>query len=112
MPVTFLLPPTGCNPEPSDSNEFICGAVRVNTVRRFQRGAGSARSVLGAVLLFVAVGHQNVFSITDTCRDELVSTGTVVALICITLATIVSIWVWLPNKFQADMGLLLAFMFG
>jgi len=38
-------------------------------------------------------------------------TGRVVALIGITMAAGVITWVWSPIKFQADMGLLLAFMF-
>jgi hypothetical protein len=38
-------------------------------------------------------------------------TGRVVALVGITLATGVGIWSWSPIKFQADMGVLLAFMF-
>tara|TARA_B100000282_G_scaffold262245_1_gene211643 strand:- start:81 stop:755 length:675 start_codon:yes stop_codon:yes gene_type:complete len=38
-------------------------------------------------------------------------TGKVVALIGITLAAAVITWIWSPIKFQADMGILLAFMF-
>jgi predicted RND superfamily exporter protein len=38
-------------------------------------------------------------------------TGRVVALVGITLAAGVGIWIWSPIKFQADMGVLLAFMF-
>ncbi|WP_248916901.1 efflux RND transporter permease subunit [Pseudomonas moorei] len=38
-------------------------------------------------------------------------TGKVVALVGITLAAGVVCWVWSPIKFQADMGILLAFMF-
>lgn len=38
-------------------------------------------------------------------------TGKVVALVGITLAAGVVMWAWSPIKFQADMGILLAFMF-
>ncbi|MNP66896.1 hypothetical protein D3C76_1626580 [compost metagenome] len=38
-------------------------------------------------------------------------TGRVVGLVGITLAAGVVCWVWSPIKFQADMGILLTFMF-
>ena len=38
-------------------------------------------------------------------------TGKVVALVGITLAAGVVTWAWSPIKFQADMGILLTFMF-
>ncbi|MNP52641.1 MMPL family protein [compost metagenome] len=38
-------------------------------------------------------------------------TGRVVALVGITLAAGVITWAWSPIKFQADMGILLTFMF-
>ena len=38
-------------------------------------------------------------------------TGKVVALVGVTLAAGVVTWVWSPIKFQADMGILLTFMF-
>jgi predicted RND superfamily exporter protein len=41
----------------------------------------------------------------------LMFTGKVVALIGITMAVAVGTWVWSPIKFQADMGILLTFMF-
>lgn len=44
------------------------------------------------------------------CRAELF-TGKVVLLIGVTLSASVATWVFSPMKFQADMGLLLAFMF-
>jgi predicted RND superfamily exporter protein len=43
--------------------------------------------------------------------ETLKSTGTAVALTGVTLALGVSTWVWSDIKFQADMGLLLMFMF-
>jgi len=38
-------------------------------------------------------------------------TGKVVALVGVTLAAGVVTWAWSPIKFQADMGILLTFMF-
>jgi predicted RND superfamily exporter protein len=50
-------------------------------------------------------------SISDAYYFTLVSTGRVVLLTGFTLAAGVVTWVFAPIKFQADMGLLLAFMF-
>lgn len=44
-------------------------------------------------------------------KNALISTGKVVALIGVTLSAAVITWAWSPIKFQADMGVLLAFMF-
>lgn len=50
-------------------------------------------------------------SVRDAYIGALSSTGKVVALIGITLSAAVVTWAWSPIKFQADMGILLAFMF-
>ena len=50
-------------------------------------------------------------SLSDAYYRALLFTGKVVLLTGITLALSVVIWVFSPIKFQADMGLLLAFMF-
>lgn len=50
-------------------------------------------------------------SVKDAYVGALSSTGKVVALIGITLSAAVITWAWSPIKFQADMGILLAFMF-
>jgi hypothetical protein len=44
-------------------------------------------------------------------RSSLRFTGKVVALVSLTLAAGVVTWAWSPIKLQADMGLLLTFMF-
>ena len=44
-------------------------------------------------------------------RSALQFTGKVVALVGVTLAAGVATWAFSPIKFQADMGILLAFMF-
>lgn len=50
-------------------------------------------------------------SLKDAYRRTLASTGKVVALVGVTLAVGVVTWAWSPIKFQADMGILLTFMF-
>ena len=55
--------------------------------------------------------QRNGQSVSQAYNSALAFTGKVVALIGITLAAAVITWVWSPIKFQADMGILLAFMF-
>lgn len=50
-------------------------------------------------------------SLQQAFSDALTFTGKVVALVGITLAAGVVTWAWSPIKFQADMGILLTFMF-
>ncbi|MDR5734348.1 MMPL family transporter [Caballeronia sp. LZ025] len=50
-------------------------------------------------------------SLADAYREALNFTGKVIALIGVTLASAVVTWAWSPIKFQADMGILLTFMF-
>ncbi|RJG01836.1 efflux RND transporter permease subunit [Noviherbaspirillum sedimenti] len=50
-------------------------------------------------------------SVRDAYISALTSTGKVVALIGVTLSAAVITWAGSPIKFQADMGILLAFMF-
>ncbi|MCT9810847.1 MMPL family transporter [Acidovorax sp. Be4] len=50
-------------------------------------------------------------SLEEAYASALAFTGKVIALIGITLAAAVVTWAWSPIKFQADMGILLAFMF-
>ncbi|OGA97615.1 MAG: RND transporter [Burkholderiales bacterium RIFCSPHIGHO2_12_FULL_69_20] len=50
-------------------------------------------------------------SLSEAYRFSLDFTGRVVALVGLTMAAGVITWAWSPIKFQADMGILLAFMF-
>lgn len=50
-------------------------------------------------------------SLSDAYKNALAFTGRVVGLVGITLAAGVITWFWSPIKFQADMGILLTFMF-
>jgi predicted RND superfamily exporter protein len=49
--------------------------------------------------------------LTEAYRRALRFTGKMVALIGVTLSISVAVWAWSPMKFQADMGVLLTFMF-
>jgi predicted RND superfamily exporter protein len=49
--------------------------------------------------------------LSQAYRNAVSFTGRVVGLVGITLAAGVVCWVWSPIKFQADMGILLTFMF-
>ena len=50
-------------------------------------------------------------TLAEAYRKSLDFTGRVVALVGMTMAAGVITWAWSPIKFQADMGILLAFMF-
>ena len=63
--------------------------------------------LLTVYLSHIRQGH----SVRESYRRALLFTGKVVALIGVTLCVAVATWIWSPIKFQADMGVLLAFMF-
>ncbi|MCY1267680.1 efflux transporter, putative, hydrophobe/amphiphile efflux-3 family [compost metagenome] len=63
-------------------------------------------------LLSVQLAQQRAgLSLGVAYRNAVAFTGKVVALVGITLAAGVVTWAWSPIKFQADMGILLTFMF-
>lgn len=63
-------------------------------------------------LLSVQLAHQRRgASLADAYRMAVQFTGRVVALVGFTLGAAVVTWAWSPIKFQADMGILLTFMF-
>lgn len=63
-------------------------------------------------LLSVQLAQQRAgLPLAAAYKSAVAFTGKVVALIGITLAAGVVIWAWSPIKFQADMGILLTFMF-
>ena len=70
-------------------------------------GVDYALYLLTAYLAFLRLG----MSVRQAYARALVSTGKVVILVGVTLTAAVATWIWSPIKFQADMGLLLAFMF-
>jgi len=70
-------------------------------------GVDYALYVLSILLSFLRRG----LPLSEAYYQTLMSTGKVVLLTGFTLAVGVSTWIFAPIKFQADMGLLLAFMF-
>ncbi|MGB4076015.1 efflux RND transporter permease subunit [Pseudomonas sp.] len=63
-------------------------------------------------LLSVQLHYQRQgMPLTEAYRNAVAFTGRVVGLVGITLAAGVVCWAWSPIKFQADMGILLTFMF-
>jgi predicted RND superfamily exporter protein len=70
-------------------------------------GVDYALYVLGIVLFQQRTGA----TLHDAYRSALLFTGKVVLLTGFTLAASVAIWGFAPIKFQADMGILLSFMF-
>ena len=56
-------------------------------------------------------GQRRGMPLAEAYRAALSFTGRIVALVGLTLAAGVITWAWSPIKFQADMGILLAFMF-
>ena len=70
-------------------------------------GVDYALYLLTAYLVFLKQG----MSVKEAYVQSLISTGKVVMLVGVTLTAAVATWAWSPIKFQADMGILLAFMF-
>ena len=63
-------------------------------------------------LLSVQLAHQRAGRpLAEAHRRSLEFTGRSVALVALTLATAVASWAFSPIRLQAEMGLLLAFMF-
>jgi predicted RND superfamily exporter protein len=85
--------------------------VKVATLPVIALGVGIgidyALYVLSVMLARLRAGA----SLSDAFHDALRFTGRVVMLTGVTLALAVGTWAFSPIKFQADMGILLAFMF-
>lgn len=63
-------------------------------------------------LLSVQLAQQRAgLSLSEAYRHAVAFTGKVVGLVGVTLAAGVITWAWSPIKFQADMGIMLTFMF-
>lgn len=63
-------------------------------------------------LLTVQLAKQRQgLGLRESYTSAVAFTGKVVALVGVTLSTAVMTWAWSPIKFQASMGILLAFMF-
>ncbi len=56
-------------------------------------------------------GQRAGLPLKEAYKQAVAFTGKVVALVGVTLAAGVVTWAWSPIKFQADMGIMLTFMF-
>jgi predicted RND superfamily exporter protein len=85
--------------------------VKVATLPVIALGVGIGVDYSLYLLTVHLVQQRRGLTVADAYSHALVFTGKVVALIGVTLAAAVVTWFWSPIKFQADMGVLLAFMF-
>lgn len=85
--------------------------VKVATLPVIALGVGIGVDYALYVMSVMLINQRNGMSIADAYYKALLSTGKMVVLTGITLGISVSTWALSPIKFQADMGILLAFMF-
>jgi len=85
--------------------------VKVATLPVIALGVGIGIDYALYVLTVVLAKNRAGLPLRDAYFSALTFTGRVVALIGVTLAAGVVTWAWSPIKFQADMGILLTFMF-
>jgi predicted RND superfamily exporter protein len=85
--------------------------VKVATLPVIALGVGIGVDYALYLLSVQLHGQRRGMSLPDAYRAALSFTGRIVALVGLTLAAGVVTWAWSPIKFQADMGILLAFMF-
>lgn len=85
--------------------------VKVATLPVIALGVGTGVDYALYILTVVMAGLRAGESLSDAYYRALLFTGRVVLLTGVTLAVAVATWVFSDIKFQADMGILLAFMF-
>ena len=85
--------------------------VKVATLPVIALGVGIGVDYALYLLSVQLHGQRMGMPLADAYRAALSFTGRIVALVGLTLAAGVITWAWSPIKFQADMGILLAFMF-
>jgi predicted RND superfamily exporter protein len=85
--------------------------VKVATLPVIALGVGIGVDYALYILSIVMARLREGRSLSDAYYQALLFTGRVVMLTGLTLAIGVATWVFSPIKFQADMGVLLAFMF-
>jgi predicted RND superfamily exporter protein len=85
--------------------------VKVATLPVIALGVGIGVDYALYLLSVQLHGQRAGMPLADAYRSALSFTGRIVALVGLTLAAGVVTWAWSPIKFQADMGILLAFMF-
>jgi len=85
--------------------------IKVATLPVVALGVGVGVDYALYLLSVQLAAQRNGASLEEAYRRAVSFTGKVVALIGVTMAIGVLPWMWSPIKFQADMGILLAFMF-
>ena len=85
--------------------------VKVATLPVIALGVGIGVDYALYLLSVQLAQQRSGMPLAEAYRRALLFTGKVVALVGITLAAGVITWAWSPIKFQADMGILLTFMF-
>lgn len=85
--------------------------VKVATLPVIALGVGIGVDYALYILSVTLTRMREGLSLSEAYYRALVSTGKVVILTGITLGMAMATWYWSPIKFQADMGILLAFMF-
>lgn len=85
--------------------------IKVATLPVVALGVGIGVDYALYVLSIMLKNLRQGYSLSEAYHQTLLFTGRVVILTGVTLATGVATWVFAPIKFQADMGLLLSFMF-
>jgi predicted RND superfamily exporter protein len=90
---------------------FLGIGVKVATLPVIALGVGIGVDYALYVLTVILAKSREGKDLTTAYYETLNFTGRVVALIGVTLAAGVITWAWSPIKFQADMGILLTFMF-
>ncbi|MCB1741101.1 MAG: RND family transporter [Gammaproteobacteria bacterium] len=85
--------------------------VKVATLPVIALGVGIGVDYALYVMTVTLARLKEGMSLSEAYYKALIFTGKVVVLTGITLGLAVATWAWSPIKFQADMGILLAFMF-
>jgi uncharacterized protein len=85
--------------------------VKVATLPVIALGVGIGVDYALYLLSVQLAQQRRGLPLTDAYKNAVQFTGKVVALVGVTLAAGVVTWAFSPIKFQADMGILLAFMF-
>jgi len=85
--------------------------IKVATLPVIALGVGVGVDYALYLLSIQLMLQRNGYSLREAYLKSLHFTGRVVALIGLTMAAGVLTWAWSPIKFQADMGILLTFMF-
>jgi uncharacterized protein len=85
--------------------------VKVATLPVIALGVGIGVDYALYVMSVLLTKQRQGMSLSEAYYDALLFTGKMVVLTAITLGIAVCTWAFSPIKFQADMGLLLAFMF-